>query len=283
MIKFEVGKSYKRLDYEQNVGEVVVSRSDDAIRTLMLWGYPDFETKHNSVWRISVIDDIEKITAGGTTLLSADKPYSNETEKDEKLEAFEKGMEELDKEEEKEEKVQKDSNDWIIEDEYEAICLETKQRFKVKLIDIDKDTNYALMFASNIPSLILTDWFEDYKEVAIANACGTKCDKTIVIFKHGVEPILSYEEIKEERKPVCFEVGQEYKACSRDSDIWELKAVFDANDGKIGIFYNKRTNVFLRPVIKTLNSVEYTTYGNVPDELDFIADEQYRDEIKAFL
>ena len=92
MIKFEVGKSYKRLDYEHDAGEVVVSRSDDAIRTLMLWGYPDFETKHNSVWRISVIDDIEKITAGDITLLSADKPYCGETEEDEKLEAFEKGI-----------------------------------------------------------------------------------------------------------------------------------------------------------------------------------------------
>ena len=277
MIKFEVGKVYRRLDEEKTV-VFVVSRGDFTINLRFIKLEDNYIVPPILGWSLSEKDGVEQV-AGSRLILSADKLYCGETEEDEEPEA---NIEEV-KEEDKEEKIKEDSDDWIVEDEYEAICLETKQRFKVKLIDIDKDTNYALMFASNIPSLILTDWFEDYKEVAIATACGTKCDKTIVIFKHGVEPILSYEEIKEERKPVCFEVGKEYKACSRDSDIWELKAAFDANDGKIGIFYNKRTNIFLRPVIKTLNSVEYTTYGNVPDELDFIADEQYRDEIQALL
>lgn len=106
--------------------------------------------------------------------------------------------------------------------------------------------------------------------------------KNIVVFKHGIKSILDWEEVKEERKPVCFKVGKEYKACSRDSDIWELKAVFDGNNRKIGVFYNKNMDANITPTIKTLNSVEYTTYGNMP-MLDFIADEKYAHEIKALL
>ena len=279
MIKFEVGKVYRRLDCGQNTAELVASRSDALIRTIVLYGYTDFETKHRNVWHISVIDDIEKITAGDITILSADMPFCSETEEDE-IKANIEEVKEEDKKEEKEE-LQKDSDDWIIEDEYEAICLETKQRFKVKLIDIDRDTNYALEFASNIPSLVLSDWFEDYKDVAIANACGIKCDKTVVIFKHGVEPILSYEEIKEKRKPVCFEVGKEYKEVN--GEIWKCKAIFDTNKDKVIVFYSKDKDLLIDQIIKTLNSVEYSSFRSSPRILEFIADEQYRDEIKALL
>ena len=118
-------------------------------------------------------------------------------------------------------------------------------------------------------------------QIYFANDCGEECDKTVVIFKHGIKSILDWEEAKEERKPICFEVGKEYRAYN--GEMWECKAVFYTNEGKIVIFYNKNTNVILRPTIKTLNSVEYTIYGCLEHELDFIADEQYRDEIKALL
>ena len=283
MIKFEVGKVYKRLDSKDNTFKVISRTPKGVVICFDFLGTGKDFSDTEYLCKIEIYGDVEVLegwsTVNNNLMGRADEEFNVEAEKDEEPEA---NIEEV-KEEDKEEEVQEDSDDWIIEDEYEAICLETKQRFGVKLADIDENSSYALMFISKIYSLVLSDWFEDYKDVAIANNCGKNRDKTVVVFKHGIESVLGYEEIKEERKPVCFEVGKEYKACSRDSDIWELKAVFDANDGKISIFYNKRTNVFLRPVIKTLNSVEYTTYGNVPDELDFIADEKYAHEIKALL
>ena len=286
MIKFEVGKVYRRLDkcFYGDLIKIMAIIEDTAVYKMDLTRTGDFK---GSVFTapIKVHDGYKNVEvmftgiSGQELMARADEEIHIETEKDEEPEA---NIEEV-KEEDKKEKIKEDSDDWIVGKEYEAVCLDTNQKAKVKLISYDKDSCFPLTFNSTSAELEFSDMFEEYNDIAFSNDCGEELDKTVVIFKHGIKSILDWEEVKEDRKPVCFEVGKKYKACSRDSDIWELKAVFDANDGKIGIFYNKRTNVFLRPVIKTLNSVEYTTYGNVPDELDFIADEQYRNEVKALL
>ena len=235
MIKFEVGKFYRRLDEEKTV-VFVVSRGDFTINLRFIKLEDNYIVPPILGWSLSEKDGVEQV-AGSRLILSADKLYCGETEEDEEPEA---NIEEV-KEEDKEEEVQEDSDDWIIEDEYEGVCLETQQKFKLKLTNTNKNTYRPLEFTSNDHNLLFADSLEDCKEVAVGISCGINCDKTIVVFKHGIKSILDWEEVKKDRELVCFEVGQEYKACSRDSDIWELKAVFDANGGKIGIFYNKRT------------------------------------------
>ena len=263
MVKFQVGKIYKASNYfERNVLQKVIARSDRFLITKTIQGSGVIEWDKECAHLITVVNGVEVcMNAFYQQVLSADKKA------------------EIQEDENKEEIV---SDDWIIGKEYEAICLDTKQRFKVKLAEIHEDDLYPLTFKSNIPSLVFADDFDNYGDIIYASDCGNAGKNTVIVFKHGIKSILDWEEVKEERKPVCFEVGKEYKACSRDSDIWELKAVFDGNNRKIGVFYNKKMDANITPTIKTLNSVEYTTYGNMP-MLDFIADEKYAHKIKALL
>ena len=260
MVKFEVGKVYETSNLlEPRVLHKVIARSKYFLITKTIKGCGVSEWENESSHVISVVNGVEVCM----------NPFHQQ-----KLSA---SIEANIQEDEKKEEVE--SDDWVIGKEYEAICIETKQKFKVKLTRRNKGYNYPLTFDSVVSSFNYSNMFEDYKDIAFA--CGG--DETVVVFKHGIKSILDWEEAKEERELVCFEAGKEYKACSKDSDTWGLKAIIDVNDGKVGIFYNKRTDIILRPTIKTLNSVEYTTYGNLEHTLDFIADEQYRDEIQALL
>lgn len=271
MIKFEVGKVYKRLDRVQNIGEVVVSRNNDLIRTLMVFDYLDFEKKYSNTWRISVIDDIEKIVVGDIIFLSANMPFYSETEKDEELEV---NIEEV-----KEEDKEGDSDDWVVGKEYEAISIKTKQRFKVKLTHRNEGYNYPLTFDSVVSSLNYSDIFEDCKDIAFAYDGG---DEVVVVFKHGIKSILDWEEAKEKpREPVHFRVGNTYKGFNDEMFVCQTTFI-TTNSEKVGVFYNSKKDAILAQKIYSKNNVEYT-YFMKTDQLDFIADEQYRDEIKALL
>ena len=256
MVKFEVGKVYETSNLlEQRVLQKVIARSKHFLITKTIKGCGVSEWENELSHVISVVNGVEVcMNPFRQQELSADREANIQEKKKEEVE----------------------SDDFIVGKEYEAINLATKCRFKVKLYKKDPKYLFPLMF----------------RDVA-GNEGQMKSDgdiayyglnwKNIVVFKHGIKSILDWEEAKEERELVCFEAGKEYKACSKDSDTWELKAIIDVNDGKVGIFYNKRTDIILRPTIKTLNSVEYTTYGNLEHTLDFIADEQYRDEIHALI
>lgn len=289
MIKFEVGKVYRRLDkcFYGDLIKIMDIIEDTAIYKMDLTRTGDFK---GGVFTapIKVHDGYKNVEvmftgiSGQELMARADEEIHIETEKDEEPEANIEEVKEEDKEEEKKEELQKDSDDWIVEDEYEAICLETKQRFKVKLIDIDEDTNYALMFASNIHSLLSTDWFEDYKDVAISNTCGKECDKTVVVFKRGIESFLDWKEIKEEpREPVHFRVGNTYKGFNDEMFVCQTTFI-TTNSEKVGVFYNSKKDAILAQKIYSKNNVEYT-YFMKTDQLDFIADEKYRDEIQGLV
>lgn len=270
MIKFEVGKVYKRLDYEENKAELVVSRKDCLIRTIKPYEYEEYGTRYSLVWQISEIDGIEKIMSDDTTILSADELcYGKATQEPE--------VKEEDKKEEKEE-VQEDSDDWIIGKEYEGICLKTKQRFKAVFVEDDGDDRdgYPLRFKLPFKDRE-SDTFNDYGNAA--ESCFDSDE--IIIFKHGIKSILDWEEAKEERKPVRFEDGKIYKGLNEE--LFTCKTTFiTANNEKVGIFYNENKDAVLAQKIQNKNNVEYTYFMNT-DQLDFIADEQYRDEIKALL
>lgn len=275
MIKFELNKAYKRLDSDKEIPELVVNNGDNLIKTLSFLGY-DFGTRHSTVWRTSFIDGVEKVIAGDTTILSANMPFCSETEEDE-IKANIEEVKEEDKEEKKKEELQKDSDDWIIGKEYEAICIETKQRYKLKLVWNDETDCYPLRFESVVSSFNYSDLFEDLNDIAFTSGA----DETVVVFKHGIKSISDWEEAKEERKPVCFEVGKEYR--DANGDIGKSIAIFDTNEGRAVIFYNKDIDAIIKATIKTLNSVEYTSCSAFSQKVNFIADEKYRDEIKALL
>ena len=126
------------------------------------------------------------------------------------------------------------------------------------------------------------DKWEKEQAHLITVMCGVEyCLNSFYLCELSATKEAKTKGVKEGRKPVCFEVGKEY--LTSNGEIWECKAVFDANNRRVGVFYNKDTDVNLIPTIKTHNSVEYTLCGNLFNELNFIADEQYRDEIKALL
>ena len=271
MVKFEVGKIYKAT----NVLGVKVYRKVIARTERFLITYTRNNDGGIPVWDgegchlISVVNGVEVcMDAFYNQKLSADKEAS--------IEELEEEMKKYEKPEEN-----KDSDDWIVGKEYEAICLDTKQRFKVKLAEIHEDDLYPLTFKSNIPGLVSEDDFDNYGDVIYASDCGNEGKNTVIVFKHGIKSILDWEEVKKDRELVCFEVGKEY--ITSNGEMWECKAVFDANNRRVGVFYNKDTDVNIIPTIKTHNSIEYTLCGNLFNELNFIADEQYRDEIKALL
>ena len=271
MVKFEVGKIYKAT----NVLGVKVYRKVIARTERFLITYTRNNDGGIPVWDgegchlISVVNGVEVcMDAFYNQKLSADKEAS--------IEELEEEMKKYEKPEEN-----KDSDDWIVGKEYEAILLNAKQRFKAVFVkDYGDDRNnyplkFRLLFKNN-----KWDSFNDYDNVAESFFDSDK----IIIFKHGIKSLLDWEEVKAERKPVCFEVGKEYKSGQTFvHDIWELKAIFDTKDGKTAVFYDKETNTFTHPIIKTTNSVEYTTFGYPCKKIGFIADEQYRDEIKALL
>lgn len=231
MIKFEVGKVYEATNIlGVKVYRKVITRSEKFLITY---------TRNNDggipVWNgegchlISVVNDVEVcMDAFYNQKLSADKEAKPEEVKEE------------DKEEEKQnEQEENNSDDWIEGKEYEAVCLQTNQKFKVKLEKDDKDDCYPLTFRSDKLEFICYDLLGDYKDIAFAIDCGNKSDKCVVVFKHGIKSILDWEEVKEEREHVCFEVGKEYK--DKCEDIWVLKAIFNIDDEKNGVFYNKET------------------------------------------
>lgn len=260
MVKFEVGKVYETSNLlEQRVLQKVIARSKHFLITKTIKGCGVSEWENELSHVISVVNGVEVcMNPFRQQELSADREANIQEEKKEEVE----------------------SDNWIVGKEYEAILLKTKQRFKAVFVKDDRDVLgiYPLRFQLPFKDR-KSDIFNDYGNAAE----GCFGSDVIIIFKHSIKSILNWEEVKEEREPACFKEGKEYKACSKDSDTWELKAIIDVNDGKVGIFYNKRTDIILRPTIKTLNSVEYTTYGNLEHTLDFIADEQYRDEIQALI
>ena len=275
---FKVGKTYEAVDaFGYKLTAKVIARSSNFIITKCSYGdrkesYPLWNGENARQVTLvkcttktigkgvekTIVDYIEKtIDSSCLGTLSADKEA------------------EIQEDENKEEIV---SDDWIVGKEYEGICLKTKQRFKAVFVEDDGDDRdgYPLRFKLPFKDRE-SDTFNDYDNAA--ESCFDSDE--IIIFKHGIKSILDWEEVKEERNPVCFEVGKEY--FTSNGEMWECKAVFDANNRRVGVFYNKDTDVNIIPTIKTHNSVEYTLCGNLFNELNFIADEQYRDEIKAIL
>ena len=123
-----------------------------------------------------------------------------------------------------------------------------------------------------------SDIFNDLGNIAEGHY-GT--DK-IIILKHGIKSILDWEEIKEEpREPVHFRVGNTYKGFNDEMFVCQTTFI-TTNSEKVGVFYNSKKDAILAQKIYSKNNVEYT-YFMKTDQLDFIADEKYRDEIQGLL
>lgn len=282
MIKFEVGKVYERLDLTATVFKVCARTDKSLIVKMDYSGKGQNFEDSEFMFEVSMEDNIEvlrPIASSEKVLGRADKEFHAKTEEDkEESEANIEEVNKEDKEEEKKEELQKDSDDWIVGREYEAVCLDTNQKAKVKLIHYDKSSCYPLTFNSTSAALEFSDIFEEYKEIAFADKYGEECDKTVIVFKNGIKSILDWEE---SREPVCFEDGKIYKGLNEE--LFTCKTTFiTANNEKVGIFYNEDKDAVLAQKIQNKNNVEYTYFMNT-DQLDFIADEQYRDEIKALL
>ena len=98
MIKFEVGKVYRRLDEEKTV-VFVVSRGDFTINLRFIKLEDNYIVPPILGWSLSEKDGVEQV-AGSCLILSADKPYCGETEGEEEPEANIEEVKEEDKEEE---------------------------------------------------------------------------------------------------------------------------------------------------------------------------------------
>ncbi|WP_281757169.1 hypothetical protein [Succinatimonas hippei] len=281
MIKFEVGKVYKRLDLTVTVFKVYARTDKNLIIRMDYSGNgQDFEEAEH-MYKIIMLDDVEVLKNfcinDEQLIARADEEFYPESKEDEK--EPETNIEEV-KQEDKEEDIE--SDEWVVDKEYEAVCLETQQRFKVKLIHYDEDSCYLLTFNSTNTKSEFPEIFENYKNIAFAEICGEECDKTVVIFKHGIKSILDWEEAKEKpREPVHFRVGNTYKGFNDEMFVCQTTFI-TTNSEKVGVFYNSKKDAILAQKIYSKNNVEYT-YFMKTDQLDFIADEQYRDEIKALL
>lgn len=273
MIKFEVGKVYKRLDLSCSVCTVCARTDKNVVIKTDYSGDGQNFDGNEFMHEITVIDGVEvlKFNVEGNNLIArADEEFYPESKEDEK--EPEANIEEV-KLEDKEEDIE--SDDWVIGKEYEAILLKTKQRFKAVFVKDDEDDrhNYPLRFQLPFKDR-KSDIFNDYGNAAE----GCFGSDEIIIFKHGIKSILDW---KESREPVCFEDGKIYKGLNEE--LFTCKTTFiTANNEKVGIFYNEDKDAVLAQKIHNQNNVEYTCFMNT-DQLDFIADEKYRDEIQGLL
>lgn len=236
MIKFEIGKVYKRLDLTVTVFKVYARTDKNLIIRMDYSGNgQDFEEAEH-MYKIIMLDDIEVLKNfcinDEQLIARADEEFYPERKEDEK--EPEANIEEV-KQEDKEEDIE--SDDWIVGKEYEAICIKTKQRFKVKLTHRNEGYNYPLTFDSVISSLNYSDIFEDYKDIAFAYNGE---DEAVVVFKHGIKSILDWEEAKEKpREPVHFRVGNTYKGFNDEMFVCQTTFI-TTNSEKVGVFYNSK-------------------------------------------
>ena len=173
-------------------------------------------------------------------------------------------------------------DDWERGKEYEAVCLSTNQSFKVEFFKDDEEYEpYNLCFIIKLRNgqNKIFDNFRDLGNFAISEEAGRDKNQTIIIFKHGIKSILNIE--KERIEPICFKIGKTYKGFNNES--FKCMVIFTStNNEKIGIFYHEEKDAILAQKIKIENSVEYTVFLKT-GQLDFIADEKYRDELNNIL
>ena len=143
MIKFEVCKVYKRLDLTATVFKVCARTDKSLIIKMDYSGKGQNFEDSEFIFEVSMEDNIEvmrPIVSSEKVLGRADKEFHAKTEEDK-------------------EEVQEDSDDWIVGKEYEAVCLDTNQKAKVKLIHYDKGSCYPLTFNSTSAELEFSDIF----------------------------------------------------------------------------------------------------------------------------
>lgn len=173
-------------------------------------------------------------------------------------------------------------DDWVRGKEYEAVCLSTNQSFKVEFFKDDEEYEpYNLCFIIKLRNgqNKIFDNFRDLGNFAVSEEAGRDKNQTIIVFKHGIKSILNIE--KERIEPICFKIGKTYKGFNSES--FKCMVIFTStNNEKIGIFYHEEKDAILAQKIKIENSVEYTVFLKT-GQLDFIADENYRDEINNIL
>ena len=162
--------------------------------------------------------------------------------------------------------IEEDPNNWNKGKEYEAICLETNQKFKAKLLQmgsIAKSTLFFKMFCEGSKQL----WCTDKGECAFVEY--DKC--TYIIFKHGINSVLNWKKFT--AKSYYFKIGDFY--VDHNNVKYECKAIIERKHTKVGIFYCKDEDLLTDQTIYTKDNVEFTRIGNF-GITQFIANEMYR-------
>lgn len=172
-------------------------------------------------------------------------------------------------------------DEWVIGREYDAINLNEKTRFKVKFIK-----RYDYEEGDLIRYISFKD--ADNQEICLRDCGDTAIAKyvsiNIVVFKYDIRSILKWKEIKKKsKKPICFEIGEEYARVCLYNSFWECVNIFEIDGKRKGVFYNLNTRSYIASDIEMIDSVEFTIDRNKPNKTQFIADEKYRDEIDEIL
>lgn len=122
-------------------------------------------------------------------------------------------------------------------------------------------------------------------EKTTVNCIEKTIDSSLLVGGLSADTEAKPEEVKEEKEPICFEVGKTYLSVGHDKYI--CKAIIKRKNEKVGIFYNEEDDILDDDTIETKNNVEYTHFLNFPRSLTYvvnlIADEQYRDEIQVLI
>lgn len=268
--RFEEDKVYKR-DVDPVILDKVVERYDDYIVVVSKYEDQDEWETNEHIWTITEdpIRGAEIVTIHNGKEIVLDS------------------RDEVQIEDEKLARNRADTcvikfDDWVRGKEYDAVCLTTNQTFKVEFFKSDEEYEpYNLCFIIKLRNgrNKIFDNFRNLGNFAVSEEAGRDKNQTIIIFKHGINSILNIE--KERIEPICFKIGTTYKGFNNES--FKCMTIFtSANNEKIGIFYHEEKDAILAQKIKIANNVEYTVFLKTK-QLDFIADEKYRDEINNIL